>query len=227
MELQGDVVAAEETIEDDAQPEKYEPGVYVIQAGNVTTKTVVIINETYPYLFYDYDKDGIQDEDEPPLTFSEANAIKLDLEKTASTILEYNFSKGFNFISIPLLLQQSDTPTTNIKTASDLIKELVYQGVEVVEVAVYRGGFRIYKENVNKEGLVVGYGEDFDLIPGEGIIIKVLNDRKAYLYGRKPLSALPIDLVTSWNLVGLYKGGRSRMVIDRCFNRYQRCRDRK
>lgn len=206
VELQGDVVAAEETIEDDAQPEKYEPGVYVIQAGNVTTKTVVIINETYPYLFYDYDKDGIQDEDEPPLTFSEANAIKLDLEKTASTILEYNFSKGFNFISIPLLLQQSDTPTTNIKTASDLIKELVYQGVEVVEVAVYRGGFRIYKENVNKEGLVVGYGEDFDLIPGEGIIIKVLNDRKAYLYGRKPLSALPIDLVTSWNLVGLYKG---------------------
>ncbi len=118
-----------------------------------------------------------------------------------SQTFNYQLREGFNFVSFPFLI-----PNEEFRTAAGLLKQLneVYGDI-IFSISRYDGGrWRIVGQNT-----VLYSNDDFQLLPGEGYVIKARGDVNISIVGQ-PVKYesigdnAPINLYEGWNLVGLY-----------------------
>ena len=87
-----------------------------------------------------------------------------------------------------------------IKKASELIEYLNKQGTEITTITAYRGGkFLPY---VIRDG--VGFGDDFNILPGEGYFVLTHSSGEFIFTGTKVKDGLEVQLYQGWNLVNIY-----------------------
>jgi hypothetical protein len=116
---------------------------------------------------------------------------------------EYSLKKGFNLVSTPYLPAYDE-----IKTAAGLLSKLneVYGDV-LYSISQFDGQWKIVGQNVK-----VYDNNDFQLLPGEGYLIKSKEDIDIVIKGQPvkyetPEDTAPITLFEGWNLIGLYGTG--------------------
>lgn len=184
--------------------EDLEPGVYLVDGKNVdiTTKTVEVYKPGTMRYYYDNNQNGQQDPGELFLSDADAQNVEVELKKQAE-VASYQMQKGWNSISFPIYTEE--TGGSNMKKASDLVEHFDKNGVEVNHVATYRNeDFIIYSERTDESDQDHVFGNDFDIVPGEGYFIKVAGGGDVAIAGKYVEGGLPVVLGNNWNLVGLY-----------------------
>jgi len=184
-----------ELIEDLALPE----GSYAVKFAT-TSKTTDFIktDDTHIVFFEDANDNGKLDADEIILSPYEAQMeYNVAFERTADSF-KLVLQEGYNLVSFPILFK--DENEKEIKKASELIEYLNKQGAEITSITIYRGGkFMPY---VIRDGK--SFGDDFNILPGEGYFVKS-NSSGEFLYsGTKVKDGLEILLYEGWNLVNIY-----------------------
>ncbi|MGI6423632.1 MAG: hypothetical protein ACOX0X_03415 [Candidatus Dojkabacteria bacterium] len=126
-------------------------------------------------------------------------ASKIELTNVVRTY-DYNLAEGFNFVTFPFLIDYTDS-----RTAAGLLKKLnsVYGNV-FYSISKYDGKWSVVGQNVE-----VYDNNDFQLIPGQGYIIKANRDISISIVGQpvkleSSEDRAPITLYPGWNLIGTY-----------------------
>ena len=180
--------------------EKLGAGTYIFEANG--DEYIVYINEG------DEDKNIYLDVNENGAIDDEDINVSEDFEtinvKTIEKQFGYTLKEGFNFISFPFVFTDED-----IKTASNLLTYLNDR---------YNNAFySISKYDSGKWTIVGSNGgtydqNDFQLIPGQGYVLKAKTDIYITLYGNEityesDTDSAPVRFMPGWNLVGLYGTG--------------------
>jgi len=115
----------------------------------------------------------------------------------------YVLKQGFNFVSFPFLVSNQE-----YRTAASLLKKLndIYED-SIYSIAKYDGSWKIVGQNEQLYS-----PNDFQLLPGQGYIIKAKDDVTIDVWGKpikydKDSPNAPVTLFKGWNLVGLYGSG--------------------
>ena len=148
-------------------------------------------------LYIDVDRNGEVDGSDINLTDS---ATTIELEVLEQGYM-YSLREGFNFVSFPFIFTNED-----IKTASDLLTHLN---------ETYNNSFYSISKYDSGKWVIVGANggtydqNDFQLIPGQGYVLKTKWDLNITLYGNEvtyeaSTDSAPIRFMPGWNLVGLY-----------------------
>jgi hypothetical protein len=152
------------------------------------------------FLYIDENSDGEFDEGIDILVSETAEQIKI------SPIFQtyyYELTEGFNFISFPYLISDEDS-----RTAAGLLTKLneVYDDA-FYSISKFDGRWKIVGQNVE-----IYDNNDFQLLPGEGYMIKAKRDIDISIVGQ-PVQLetegdkSPIYMTQGWNLIGLYGTG--------------------
>ena len=178
-----------------------EPGIYTLKDGEetyvFTIKTQDVKDGKGDMIVYiDSNENGIQDDGERTLSdFS--SSVKINAVKKLYT---YDLKEGFNFISLPFLVNDEIA-----RTAAGLLKILNAEYHDsVYSIAKYDGTWKVVGQNVQQYD-----NNDFQLIPGEGYIIKANKNISIQIAGRpvdfeSTQDNAPITFYTGWNLIGVY-----------------------
>jgi hypothetical protein len=120
--------------------------------------------------------------------------------KTIVQEYKYQLKQGLNFVSFPFLNEN-----VRARSAAGMIEMLNdFTNNGIYSIAKYSGTWKIVGENA-----VIYDSNDFQLIPGEGYVIKAKKDLEVSIIGR-PIQLeneedhAPILFNVGWNLVGLY-----------------------
>lgn len=148
-------------------------------------------------VYVDTNKNGIYDGGEDKKVSELASRVSLvSLLKS----YEYEISEGFNFVSFPFLIDSEDS-----RTAAGLLKNLneVYNNA-FYSISKYDGKWSVVGQNVE-----VYDNNDFQLIPGQGYIIKANTDITISIVGQpvkfdSDTDNAPITFYPGWNLIGVY-----------------------
>jgi hypothetical protein len=173
---------------------EYEGKIYSFEIGlnNNSMKNSGIL------LFIDNNDNGLYDESVDLKVSDLASNIEIFSLKQ---IFEYSLERGLNFVSMPYLISSPD-----YRTAAGLLKKLneVY-GDAIYSISKFDGGkWKMVGQNVE-----IYDNNDFQLLPGEGYVIKAKRDVNIKIVGQ-PVKfdtaedSAPIYFDTGWNLVGLY-----------------------
>lgn len=116
-------------------------------------------------------------------------------------IYPYDLKQGFNFVSFPFLVNTTeDSPT-----AASLLKDLnETYGDQIYSISKYDGVWKMVGQNVE-----IYDSNDFQLLPGQGYVIKAKGDISITLTGQPvqyetTTDSAPITLFPGWNLIGMY-----------------------
>jgi hypothetical protein len=148
-------------------------------------------------IFIDKNSNGKYDEGGDVLVSdiaSEINIVALEQR------YDYELVQGLNFISLPFLISGEE-----YRTAAGLLTKLneVYDDV-FYSISKFDGRWKIVGQNVE-----VYDNNDFQLLPGEGYMIKAKEDINISIVGQ-PVQLetdedkSPIYMTQGWNLIGLY-----------------------
>ena len=159
---------------------------------------------TDPYgnkrVFIDKGLDGKYDEGTDILVSDLASTVQIEPIELRYT---YVLKQGFNFVSFPFLVSNQE-----YRTAASLLKKLneVYKDT-IYSIAKYDGSWKVVGQNVELYS-----ANDFQLIPGQGYVIKAKDDVTIDVWGKpikydKDSPNAPVTLFKGWNLVGLYGSG--------------------
>ena len=178
------------------------PGTYSFEKdGQVyffdVTESSLLANNGGVLIYIDKNSNGTYDDGVDTKVSTLGSTLKI---KTIEQKYRYNLSKGFNFISLPYLVSSEE-----YRTAASLLKKLneVYGNV-IYSISKYDGSWKIVGENVE-----VYDNNDFQLLPGQGYIIRS-KDNISIIINGKPIKyegetdKAPITLFKGWNLIGLY-----------------------
>jgi len=148
-------------------------------------------------IFIDNNENGKYDEAVDTKISDLASQISVS---TIKKRYSYSLKLGFNFITLPFIIDDN-----NSRTASRLLNTLnsVY-GNHFFSIAKYDGKWKVVGQNVTQYDT-----NDFQLVPGQGYIIKASKDIDISIIGYpiKYDSAsdnAPITLYPGWNLIGTY-----------------------
>ena len=112
----------------------------------------------------------------------------------------YSLKEGFNFVSFPFVVAYDE-----YRTAASLLKQLnsVYGDI-IYSISKFDGSWKVVGQN-----LELYDNNDFQLLPGQGYVIKAKEDINIVIPG-KPIKyesseeTAPIYLSQGWNLIGIY-----------------------
>lgn len=148
------------------------------------------------FLFVDLNGNDKFDKDDKPLS-EYGSVVKIS---TAKQKYNYSLKTGFNFVSFPFLITNEEA-----RMASGLIETLnnTYQDA-VFSISKYDGTWKIFGVNGQSYS-----GTDFQIIPGQGYILKAMRNVDISLVGQpvvfeKQGDNAPITLYPGWNLIGTY-----------------------
>ena len=159
---------------------------------------------TDPYgnkrVFIDKGLDGKYDEGTDILVSDLASIVQIEPIELRYT---YVLKQGFNFVSFPFLVsnQEYRTAAGLLKKLNDVYKDTIYS------IAKYDGSWKVVGQNEQLYS-----SNDFQLLPGQGYVIKAKDDVTIDIWG-KPIKYdndspnAPVTLFKGWNLVGLYGSG--------------------
>lgn len=148
------------------------------------------------FLFVDSNGNYKFDKDDKPLS-EYGSVVKIS---TVRQKYDYSLKTGFNFVSFPFLIANEQA-----RMASGLIETLnnIYQDA-VFSISKYDGTWKIFGVNGQSYS-----GTDFQIIPGQGYILKATRNVDISLVGQPVLfekqgDNAPITLYPGWNLIGTY-----------------------
>ncbi len=174
-------------VSDSSGVELNSTGTYTITSGNTSIKefkVMDLVNGKAKIVFFD-DKNanGIRDTGEEDIT----TPVEVKIEKT-SDISRFELNEGWNLVGYEY---------TEARTAKDLLSNISSKGGYATHVATYRqGGWVMYSERAEKS-----FGNNFNLIPGEGYFVKVIKSGKLSFEGNKIAANQPYRLSNGWNLL--------------------------
>ncbi|MFA7627828.1 MAG: hypothetical protein WCY37_00195 [Candidatus Dojkabacteria bacterium] len=178
-------------------------GIYVTDyEGQTYAFDVTKTGENVQTLLYIDENDNGQYDEGLDINISEysetLNIVPLEL------VYNYDLKEGFNFLSFPFLI---DT-IYDYATAASVLKQLNDQYSDALySISKYDGRWKIVGQNTE-----MYEANDFQLLPGQGYVIKAKEDVSITLTGQpvKYESAgdsAPVTLFEGWNLIGLYGTG--------------------
>lgn len=174
-------------VSDSSGVELNSTGTYTITSGNTSIKefkVMDLVNGKAKIVFFD-DKNanGIRDTGEEDIT----TPVEVKIEKT-SDISRFELNEGWNLVGYEY---------TEARTAKDLLSNISSNGGYATHVATYRqGGWVMYSERAEKS-----FGNNFNLVPGEGYFVKVIKSGKLSFEGKKIAANQPYRLSNGWNLL--------------------------
>jgi hypothetical protein len=183
-------------------------GVYTIKDSADLNLDISVREGDRVIFFFDTNENGVLDEDETLFTQEYLGLFDITIEKVAD-VISFNLIEGWNAISIPMVMQGENS--SEISTADDLLKFINYRGIEVTGISAYRNGkFLIYSLRLDNDGNFISFGDNFNLIPGEGYFIRSWKSGNISLSGYKVEDSIPIKVNPGWNLVGISNSKISR-----------------
>lgn len=183
---------------------KLAEGVYKVTYGTGSKTTQFVkTNDNHIVFFSDDNDNGILDENEYILSPAEAQyEYSVSYAKVADSF-KLTLTEGFNLVAFPIIF--TDTNGEDISKASKLINYLNDKGAQITSITAFRSGkFLVYANRDGQE-----YGEDFNILPGEGYFLKSLSDGVFLFSGKKVENSLEIQLYEGWNLVNIYNSNRA------------------
>lgn len=151
-------------------------------------------------IYIDSNNNNQLDEDIDIVVSDLASVINI---KAESMDYKFNLTEGFNFITIPYLSTDVDHAT-----AAGLLSDINQTYGDILfSISKFDGKWKIVGQNVE-----VYDNNDFQIIPGQGYIIKAKEDVSITLTGSpvqydSSSDSAPIALFPGWNLIGLYGTG--------------------
>ncbi|HPM14214.1 MAG TPA: hypothetical protein PLK49_02315, partial [Candidatus Dojkabacteria bacterium] len=179
-------------------------GVYKVTSGSGSKTTQFVqTNDNHIVFFSDDNGNEILDEDEYILSPAEAEyKYSVSYSKVADSF-KLTLTEGFNLVAFPIIF--TDTNGEDISKASKLINYLNDKGAQITSITAFRSGkFLVYANRDGQE-----YGEDFNILPGEGYFLKSLSDGVFLFSGKKVENSLEIQLYEGWNLVNIYNSNKA------------------
>jgi hypothetical protein len=174
------------------------PGNYIFEYEGKSYRFEIGEGAEIEFIYIDENDNSIYDEDVDILVSTLSSKIVVQTRRR-----EYNYSliQGINFFSLPYLV--SDPAN---RTAGGLLQSLNEEyNDSIYSISKFDGGkWKMVGQNVELYG-----NDDFQLLPGEGYIIKAKNDVDIQILGR-PIKFeseddnAPIYFSEGWNLIGLY-----------------------
>ncbi len=143
-------------------------------------------NDKRVAFFNDKNNNGNQDTGEEYIDGAE---IKLEKQ---SDVVTYDLEVGWNLVSFPLALK-------DVKTAGDLVNQIIKQGGYATHVVKYQNG----KWETFSQRLGISYSHDHNIVSGVGYFIRVYQPVKLVLAGNRLERDLPLNLTRGWNLIGI------------------------
>lgn len=177
-------------------------GVYIFDHNGKTYAFTVEekdleVNDGKILIYLDTNENGKYDEGTDTKISDLASEISIT---TLKQQYKYSLMQGFNFVSLPFLVSNPDT-----RTAASLLKTLneVYNN-EIFSIAKFSGSWKVVGQNA-----VLYDNNDFQLIPGEGYVIKANRDIDISIIGQpvqfeNEEDHAPILFNMGWNLIGIY-----------------------
>ena len=207
-QLASDVIAQEPTTSDyviDQSTGKVlgiQAGQYVVKSGN-DTYAFQIVGQDVPsgkgdiLIYIDTNENSKYDEGVDKKISDLGQNITIEAIKQE---YKYSLKTGFNFVSFPFLVDEESA-----RTASGLLKMLNTQYFDsIYSIAKYDGNWKVVGQNG------VQYdNNDFQLVPGQGYIIKANKSIDITIFGRpvkfdSTANNAGISLFPGWNLIGTY-----------------------
>jgi hypothetical protein len=172
--------------------EMEEPGKYRIRSSKHHILLPYISTfedeDTQISFFYDRNMNLKKDSNEPYVL----DMGTIDVERVSDAV-KYDLQKGFNFVSFPMDMNGENK-------ASDFLGKIKSNGGYASSISSYYSGYWISYNDISG----YGYGEDFDLLPGRGYVVKVDHPTTLVFDGSKFSESIPFDLIEGWNLVGVH-----------------------
>jgi hypothetical protein len=156
--------------------------------------------DTGVMLYADLNNNGVFDEDEDKKISEFGEKVKI---QNIKQVYEYKLREGYNFVTFPFLVSNEDS-----RTAAGLITSLnEAYGDIIFSIAKFDGSWKIVGKNIK-----VYDNRDFQLIPGQGYVIKAKYSVDISIVGspieyEKSSDSAPITLYPGWNLIGTYGSG--------------------
>lgn len=175
-------------------------GVYIVEyQGEKYSLFVDTEGESVQSLLYIDKNDNSTFDEEVDINLSE-NPSTINLVQVEG-YFSYDLKQGFNFVSFPFLVNTTeDSPT-----AASLLKDLnETYGNQIYSISKYDGVWKMVGQNVE-----IYDSNDFQLLPGQGYVIKAKGDISITLTGQPvqyetTTDSAPITLFPGWNLIGMY-----------------------
>ncbi|MDY0096927.1 MAG: hypothetical protein RBS01_01075 [Candidatus Dojkabacteria bacterium] len=179
-----------------------EEGSYIFEHQGKTylfsvTSENLNINDGNILIYIDSNANAIYDEGVDTKITDLASKIEIT---TLQQTYNYSLKQGFNFISVPFLISNNES-----KTAAGLLTNLneVYNN-SIYSISKYDGKWKVVGQNSK-----VYDNNDFQLIPGQGYIIKASRDIDISIVGQpvkfeSSADNANITLFEGWNLIGMY-----------------------
>ncbi len=176
-----------------------EEGTYSVKSASMSeTTSFVKTDDTHIVFYEDVNENGKLDTNETLLSpYQTQVEYKVAFEKIADSF-NLSLQEGLNLVSFPIVFKNGEEE--EIKKVSELIGYLNKQGTEITTITAYRGGKFI--PYVIREGK--GFGEDFNILPGEGYFVLSHSSGDLSLSGIKVKDGLEVQLYEGWNLVNIY-----------------------
>lgn len=174
-------------------------GSYEVKSSSTSITTSFVKTDDNTIVFFeDANDNGKLDNDETLLSPYETQVeYQVSYEMVADSF-KLVLQEGYNLVSFPILFK--DENEKEIKKVSELIEYLNKQGTEITTITAYRGGkFLPY---VIRDG--VGFGDDFNILPGEGYFVLTHSSGEFIFTGTKVKDGLEVQLYQGWNLVNIY-----------------------
>lgn len=158
------------------------------QIKAVTNKTTVTADKAIFRVYHDGNNNGVKDVKEQFLPWS---GVKINLTKM-SVERKIHLVEGWTSVAFPVV-------PGNIKTASDLILEIIRQGGYATTVARFENG--AWEEFVMRGS--ARFGTDFSIEPGRGYMIRNHLETDVAAYGPELTSKPALKLKAGYNFVGV------------------------
>jgi len=179
-------------------------GAYKMKVASTSEQTYFVkTDDTHIVFFEDDNANGKLDDEETLLSPYEVEAeYKVSYEKVSDSF-ELSLQEGFNLVSFPVIFKNDKDQ--EIRKASELIEFLNSGGINITGITAYRGGK--FVPYVLRDGK--GFGDDFNILPGEGYFLMSHSNGKFVFPGIKIKDSLEIQLYEGWNLVNIYNSNKA------------------
>lgn len=174
-------------------------GTYSVKSASISEQTDFVKTDDSHIVFYQDDNaNGRLDTNEALLSpYQSQVEYKIAFEKVADSF-KLTLQEGLNIVSFPIIFKNDKEK--DIKKVSELIEYLNKKGTKITTITTYRGGQFI--PYVLRDGK--GFGDDFNILPGEGYFVLSHTSGDFFLSGNKVKDGLEIQLYEGWNLVNIY-----------------------
>ncbi len=169
---------------------------YDVTTGNIRVAEVDENGNPIVLYFNDKNSNGVRDEGEE-LVPVDSKAISIEKVDTG---VPFQMNVGWNLVGFPVFIKDRSE-----RTAKGLLTSMNEQGFFATHIAKYSDGkWHVLSYRKDEKSY---FGNDFELLPGEGYFIKSFNKGLFTIIGNKYTDSVPVQFAAGWNLVNVVRQG--------------------